>query len=138
MAKSNPLARAIACYALKAHFGRKADRSLLDSDRTYEAINLKVSGKIGQDSISETVIGRLDVGDDNPSGSTSKPKTELLVADLLGRMPKTRLAKFITDVESKKELPSPPVEHVQTAKHVIEQLSTTSMRRGSVSFVSKD
>lgn len=138
MPKPDPLSRAIACYCLKSHFGRSADRSLLDSGRTYPSIDLKVTGKVGTDKISEAVCGELRVAEDNPSGSTSRPAMDLLVAELLGRLPKTRLAKFVKDCESKKDLPSPPSEHVQIARAVIKQLSTTSQRRGAVSFVPKD
>ena len=136
MAKSDLIAQSIAHLALKAHCARHADRSIVDSGKTYDKVKLKVTGTVGRKPVEIDLAGKLKIGDDNPVGSTRKPAADKLLAEVLARLPKTRLKQLAADVESGITL-DPPPETLAIARAMIDRLSTKAPRAGSVSFISK-
>ena len=134
--KSSLLEQSIAVLALRSHLNRHADRSLIESGKTYDKIELKVSGKVSGKPVNFDCVGQLKVGEDNPTGATKKPASDKLLACLLDRLPKTRVKALIEEIEKGKELNAPSVESLAIAKTIVDRLSTKGPRAGSVSFVS--
>jgi hypothetical protein len=135
-AKTDVKAEAIARMALKSFATRRADRGSVEDGKSYPGVALKVSGSVGKKQVSFNIIGKLSVGESNPSGSTKRPTAELVLASLITHyLPKTRLQKLLDDVSKNRQLELPDTAAVESAKAIVQALSKTSARAGSVSFI---
>lgn len=126
--------QAIATLALKAHCGRAANRSLVESGTTYDGVSLSVTGHVGKRPVAFEIAGELRIGVDNPVGSTRKPSADVMLATAMDLMPKTRV-RVLTDLAHGGKLDKPSAESLKAARAVIDALATKSPRSGSVSFV---
>lgn len=134
MAKSDLLAHSVAMCALKSYSSRNADRSAISDGKNYDCIELNVRGSVGKKKVSFSFAGRLSVGEANPTGSTSKPASDKLLAAAMAYMPKTKIKQMIADVEASR-LKSPNDDDIKKARAIIDRLSTKKPRAGAVSFV---
>jgi len=127
------IANNLACHALEKFAARKSNRDTVIEGQEYP-IKLKVSGTAGKGNskVSFELNGKLTVGFSNPTGTTSKPKMDFLVAHLLALLPKTRRDKFLQALDS---LGDATAENLVMAKGVIDRLSKQTARSGSIRFI---
>jgi hypothetical protein len=131
-AKNDLTANAVALLATKAFASKNADRKCVDDGENYPDVKLKLSGTVNKKPVSFAIAGRVSVG--NPTGSTLRPSAEKVLALALDYMPKTKAALLNTDATAG-TIPEPDAESLKRAKAIIQALSTTSARAGSVSFI---
>lgn len=125
--------------ALERDSKKHADRELLPAGETI-SIDLAVKGHVGGHPFKHEVIGELQIGHDQTTGSTSGPDTPHLVAYLLEQLgPKRRqqLVVSLADHYAKHaELPAVAQETLSAAQTLLSRLRTTKTveKKGNVRF----
>lgn len=121
----------IAAHALAAFAKRESDRSTLKEGDTHE-VKLTAKGTVDGRPVKLVIDGRLAIDEDNPTGSSSQPDKEAMLAVAFERMPKTRLTKLLAEFE--KGVPEYSDETKRLVKTTVKQLVTKTLKRGAVSF----
>ena len=130
MGKAKELALAVALNAVAAFTKREASRDVLTEGNSYDC-DLRITGTSCGEKVSIPIRGDLAVGTTNPTGTTSGPPMNALLASAIEQMPKTRLERWLEKV---KRDPDVLPESVQLAKSLVGRLSKKSSRAGGVKF----
>jgi len=130
------LADAIAFHSIAKFGNREADRDTLLEGASHD-INLNITGTVGKKSsscdVNMEINGRLVVGHDNPTGSTTNPNATHMLCAAFAAMAKTRREQLVKDFKAGK-IPEPDKEMLAIVASVCKQLQTKKMKRGAVSF----
>lgn len=126
------MATAVAAAALNAIAGRIANRDCL-AEGANHAVELKITGKVDGVPVEFSKCGILSVGNDNPSGTTKRPKLDRMLATAFDIMAKTRRERLVA-AWNDDGIHEPTPEAQQLVAALIQNHSQTSNKRGAVSF----
>lgn len=128
----NILWHAIGCAAKK-----QCNRDALESG-SGEDVRFTIAGKVGGHQMRIIVNGDMTVAEMNPTGTTEGAKTEVLVGQLIGLIPKTRRPGIIKmmkkNTDKKGKLVKPENELLAHAKSIIKSLQKSKPKNGAVQF----
>lgn len=131
--KSDIQAEAVARLALKSWANCKADRDSVRDGKCYPDIDLEITGTVGGKQVKFNLSGQVKVG--NSTSSTQRPKVESIVSSMLKFMGKEQAQKLVDFVARNRKPPASNAGTTVQAKAILQALSTSSARAGSISFV---
>lgn len=131
--------RSVMFHALAKHAAKEKDRSLLDAGRSY-SLEITVEARSGRLSLTEEIVGELNVGHDSEAASSSGCNQAELCAYLLSQMPKAKRMRILDELPAKFErlgaLPDTDKEVIDSAGRMLERLRyrKTITKAGAVAF----
>lgn len=126
------IAYALMSSALAAIAKRDSNRDLLESGSSHQ-VDVTISGTVDGVSVEISRSGELVIGVDNPSGSTRRPKLDVMLANCFDVMAKTRRERLIQLWDEKGIKPGSE-DSTQIVKALLSNHSTKTNKRGAVQF----
>ncbi len=124
-------AEAALMSAVKIYAGKRSPRTALTGGQQY-AVDVKISGKVRRTKFVREFSGKLDVGANYVTTTSSDPKLDRLVALLLRQGPASLRTWFFTELPRLFEQGAlgPPLDdkEVEAVREILERLRSTTTK----------